>query len=139
MLESVGGDQDRAIDALLGMSDPEYKGESLAAVQSEQPALVCSICPQFRYLFLTALQSQTELDEQFARHLMIEEQQQRQQQWVDANQRPPVTYQSHPSQRRWNSQTQPGEGGVMAENSMGDLQEQFSRIAESQLLYRSWA
>ncbi|KAG5715347.1 hypothetical protein E4T56_gene17101, partial [Termitomyces sp. T112] len=27
VLDSVNGDQDRAIDALLGMSDPEYKGE----------------------------------------------------------------------------------------------------------------
>jgi hypothetical protein len=28
VLESVGGDQDRAIDALLGMSDPDYKSEA---------------------------------------------------------------------------------------------------------------
>jgi len=114
VLESVGGNQDRAIDTLLVMSDPEYKGEPPAAVQSEQPAL-----------------SQTELDEQFARHLMLEEQQQRQQQWVNANQQPPATYQSHPSQQRWNSQAQPGEGGAVATNSAGDFQEQFSKIAES--------
>ena len=62
---------------------------------------------------------------------MIEEQQQRQQQWVNANHRPPVAYESHPSQRRWNSQAQPDEGGPVAENSMGDLQEQFNKIAES--------
>ena len=49
MLDSVGGNQDRAIDALLGISDPEYKSEPLVAVQSEQPPLVRSICPQFRY------------------------------------------------------------------------------------------
>lgn len=45
MLDSVGGNQDRAIDALLGMGDTEYKGEPLAAVQSEQPPLVRSIRP----------------------------------------------------------------------------------------------
>lgn len=28
VLESVGGDQDSAIDALLGMSDPEYRSDS---------------------------------------------------------------------------------------------------------------
>lgn len=139
MLESVGGNQDRAIDALLGMSDPEYKGEPPATVQPEQLALVRSICPRFLILlFLTMLQSQTELDEQFARHLMLEEKQQRQQQWVDADPRPPAAYQSHPSQRRWNSQTQPDEGRVVSENSMGDLHEQFNKIAESQPLYCSW-
>lgn len=52
MLDSVGGNQDRAIDALLGMSDPEYKGEPPAAVyvQQEQPVLVRSICLRFRLL-----------------------------------------------------------------------------------------
>lgn len=64
---------------------------------------------------------------------MIEEQQQRQQQWANANanRRPPVAYESHPSQRRWNSQAQPDEGGAVAENSMGDFQEQFNKFAES--------
>ena len=62
---------------------------------------------------------------------MIEEQQQRQQQWVNTNRRPPVAYESHPSQRRWNSQAQPNEDGAVAENSMGDFHEQFNKIAES--------
>ena len=87
--------------------------------------------PNPNTIFLTTLQSQTELDEQFARHLMIEEQQQRQQQWVNTNRQPPVAYESHPSQRRWNSQPQPDEGGAMAENSTGDFHEQFNKIAES--------
>ena len=77
------------------------------------------------------LQSQTELDEQFARHLMLEEQQQRQRQWANANRQPPVAYESQPSQRSWNSQPQPDEGGPVAENSMGDIQEHFNKIAES--------
>lgn len=37
MLESVGGDQDRAIDMLLGMSDPEYVSQATPA-----PVQVCS-------------------------------------------------------------------------------------------------
>ena len=47
VLESVRGNQDRAIDALLVMGDPEYKGEPHAAVHSEQPPLVRYICARF--------------------------------------------------------------------------------------------
>jgi hypothetical protein len=90
------------------------------------------LAPNSDTSFLTAaLQSQTELDEQFARHLMLEEQQQRQQQWGNANQRPPVAYESQPSQRSWNSHPPPVEGGTVSENSMGEFQEQFNKIAES--------
>ena len=76
------------------------------------------------------------MDEQFARHLMLEEQQQQQQQqqWLSTDQRPPVTYQSRLSQQRWNSEAQPGETGFVADKSAGDFQEQFSKIAESQSL-----
>ena len=70
-------------------------------------------------------QSQTELDEEFARHLMLEEQQQRQ--WFNANQRLQATYQSQPNQT---SQDQPGDG-FLADRPTGDFQEQFNRIAES--------
>jgi hypothetical protein len=52
VLESVGGNQDRAIDALLGMSDPEYKGEPPTTVQPEQLALVRSICPRILILLI---------------------------------------------------------------------------------------
>lgn len=55
MLESVGGNQDRAIDALLVMSDPEYKGEPPAAVYVQQPALVRSIPSSSDILFPNAL------------------------------------------------------------------------------------
>ena len=55
MLDSVGGNQDRAIDALLVMGDPEYKGEPPAAVQSQQPPLVRSICPPIQILYLLLL------------------------------------------------------------------------------------
>jgi len=59
---------------------------------------------------------------------MLEEQQEQQQQWVNANQRSP---QSHPSQQRRNSQAQPAEAGPEAEKSVTDFQEQFSKFAES--------
>ena len=66
---------------------------------------------------------------------MLEEQQQRQQQWVNVSQRPPVAYESQPSQRSWNSQSvpqsQPDESGAVSENPMGDFHEQFNKIAES--------
>lgn len=40
VLESVGGDQDRAIDMLLGMSDPEYVPQAAPApVQVSLPSL----------------------------------------------------------------------------------------------------
>ncbi|KAK2464169.1 hypothetical protein APHAL10511_003626 [Amanita phalloides] len=55
ILQSVGGDQARAIDALLGMSDPQYKSEATSN-RSEQAL------------------SQVDLDEQLARRLMLEEQ-----------------------------------------------------------------
>ena len=46
VLESVGGDQDRAIDMLLGMSDPNY-------VPQEPPTVVqvhCILSEETHYL-----------------------------------------------------------------------------------------
>ncbi|SJK97176.1 uncharacterized protein ARMOST_00427 [Armillaria ostoyae] len=60
VLDSVHGDQGHAIDALLGMSDPEYKGES----RPVEPVM-----------------TQTELDEQLARRLLLEDEQQQQAAW----------------------------------------------------------
>ncbi|KAF8160687.1 hypothetical protein B0H34DRAFT_795571 [Crassisporium funariophilum] len=120
VLESVGGNQDLAIDALLGMSDPDYQSDPTPQAASPQPEL-----------------SQTDLDEQFARRLMLEEQQQQQQQWVDANanagQRPPTVYQSQPPRAGWNPQgqnsPQAGSGGGTERPS--EFQEQFNKIAET--------
>lgn len=39
VLESVGGDQDRAIDLLLGMNDPDFRSEAMPPTQ--QPQMVC--------------------------------------------------------------------------------------------------
>ena len=44
VLESVGGDQDRAVDTLLGMSDPEYVPQATPApVQVSLPSLHISV------------------------------------------------------------------------------------------------
>ena len=46
VLQSVSGNQERAIDALLGMSDPDYRSEALAteAVTPQLPVtLVCHL------------------------------------------------------------------------------------------------
>jgi len=112
VLESVGGNQDRAIDMLLGMSDPDY-------VPQEPPAPV---------------QSQTDLDEEFARRLMLEEQAQQQiqpQNWDRRGRRHDGTvYQPQASGRY--SQPQGGadsQGGQ--KDSMAEFQEQFSKIADT--------
>ncbi|KAJ3009847.1 hypothetical protein NUW54_g2652 [Trametes sanguinea] len=57
VLDSVNGDQERAVDVLLGMSDPEY----VSTQNANQPE-----------------QSNLDLDEQLARQLMMEDQQQMQ-------------------------------------------------------------
>lgn len=41
VLESVGGDQDRAIDLLLGMSDPNFKSEAPPIAAAPSPQMVC--------------------------------------------------------------------------------------------------
>lgn len=104
VLDSVNGNQDRAIDKLLGMSDPEYK--------EQHP---------------TTRADQTELDEEFARNLLIQEQE-------EANQRRRQRQQRHkpqepvPNQQRGDApgQNTPGTGPGMQE-----VTETFNRLAES--------
>lgn len=36
VLESVDGDQDRAIDLLLGMNDPDFRSEAMSPTQQPQ-------------------------------------------------------------------------------------------------------
>ncbi|KIM75984.1 hypothetical protein PILCRDRAFT_798452 [Piloderma croceum F 1598] len=106
VLESVGGNQDRAIDMLLGMSDPNY-------VPQEPPAPV---------------QSQTELDEEFARRLMLEDQQQFRQPQSQGRQAP---YQ--PRVRGRNQQQQGGADpqSGQQQDTIGEFQEQFAKIADT--------
>ncbi|GLB37813.1 putative CUE domain containing protein [Lyophyllum shimeji] len=105
VLASVNGNQDRAIDTLLGMSDPEYKGEPTP----EAPIM-----------------SQTELDEQLARRLMLEEQQEQQAAWQaqqDAR-RPRFQQQPRPPP---SAQSQ-GQGGG---DTMAEIQQQLGKFAET--------
>ncbi|KAJ4483949.1 hypothetical protein J3R30DRAFT_3679101 [Lentinula aciculospora] len=102
VLESVGGNSDRAIDVLLGMSDPEYYSESRT---TEEPVL-----------------SQEELDARFARQLYMEDQEQ-QAAWQarQQQQRPRPTF----SGRR---DSQPP---VQEKDTMTEISDQFNKIAET--------
>ncbi|KAG7446561.1 uncharacterized protein BT62DRAFT_931999 [Guyanagaster necrorhizus] len=99
VLDSVYGDQGRAIDALLGMSDPEYKDEPRSVER---------------------VMTQTELDEQLARRLLLEDQQQQQAAWQSQQ---PQWQQPIPVRR----QSQP----VPEKDTMAELGEQFNKFAES--------
>ncbi|KAF9010632.1 hypothetical protein BDQ17DRAFT_1420983 [Cyathus striatus] len=111
VLESVGGNQDHAIDALLGMSDPNYTSEA----RSEEPQL-----------------SQTELDEQLARRLMLEDQEEQQRQWQQQQRSPAVSFQSAPYQAR-QQQQQPYQGPPAGgeRDTMAEFQDQFNKFAET--------
>ncbi|KDQ27442.1 hypothetical protein PLEOSDRAFT_1083566 [Pleurotus ostreatus PC15] len=109
VLESVNWDQDQAIDMLLGMSDPEYKPEA----RPNQPP------PP----------SQTDLDEQFARQLMLQEQQAQQAAWQAAHPVPPGGGRRHAGLQP-QPQPQPAPTGEGGGQIAADLQEQFTRVAE---------
>ncbi|KIM45369.1 hypothetical protein M413DRAFT_24588 [Hebeloma cylindrosporum] len=114
VLESAGGNQDLAIDTLLGMSDPDYRSERSQPIRTEQ----------------TPVLSQEELDEQFARQLVLQEQQQQQQQWMAANggQRPPAVYHSTRPGASPQGWTPPPSQG---QERPSEFQEQFNKIAET--------
>ncbi|KAF5321384.1 hypothetical protein D9619_001527 [Psilocybe cf. subviscida] len=122
VLDSAGGNQDRAIDILLGMSDPDYRSEAPAQVQNPAPQL-----------------TQEQLDEQFARQLVMQEQQQQNQQWIQAQTDagrppPPVNYAVRPGAQTW--QPQPGQqtwqsGPQLQQERPSEFQEQFTKIAET--------
>ncbi|KAG1725402.1 uncharacterized protein EDB91DRAFT_1062246 [Suillus paluster] len=125
VLQSANGDQDLAIDTLLGMSDPDYVSQPLAPPEQREP-------------------TQTDLDEQLARRLMLEEEQAAQQQW-----RPSQQDQGHQSYqpRRSTSTSRGGWGGAGDEtgrydstaqggnppqrDTMADFQDGFNKIAET--------
>ncbi|KDR75089.1 hypothetical protein GALMADRAFT_248978 [Galerina marginata CBS 339.88] len=121
VLQSANGNQDRAIDVLLGMSDPDYRSEQPAQTSPQPvPAL-----------------SQEDLDEQFARQLVMQEQQQQQARWMQSQpQGGPAVYQ-RPAGRgggAWapapgSQQPQPQQGQGQA--PMAEFQEQFIKIAET--------
>ncbi|KAI0666017.1 hypothetical protein C8Q78DRAFT_1072766 [Trametes maxima] len=111
VLDSVNGDQDRALDILLGMSDPNY----VSTQPTNQPE-----------------QTSVDLDEQLARQLMLEDQQQQQQQrhatgtsWPRRDQAD-VPYQAR--QAQGGQQRPPQEGG---RTDLQELQRTMGQIAES--------
>jgi len=100
VLDSVNGDQDKAIDILLGMSDPEYK-------EQHSPNA-----------------DQTELDEQFARNLLIQEQEEanRRRQERHAPQEPvPYQQRAHP----------PGQNPSGTNPGVQEVADTFNKLAES--------
>lgn len=103
VLDSVNGNQDRAIDKLLGMSDPEY--------QEQQPSTIVN---------------QTELDEEFARNLLIQEREEasyrRHQQRRDAPQ-DPVPHQQ--------PEDAPGQNSSGTGPNVQEFTDTFNRLAES--------
>ncbi|KAJ7661676.1 hypothetical protein B0H17DRAFT_1094205 [Mycena rosella] len=102
VLDSVNGNTDNAIDALLGMSDPDYTSEQAAAPQAPQ--------------------TQEELDEQLARTLMLEDERE-EHAWRAQQQQPPP--QQRPQAQRLASD------GAPERDTMQEFQEQFNKFAEN--------
>jgi len=100
VLDSVGGDQDGAIDKLLGMSDPEYKEQHSTHAD------------------------QTELDEQFARNLLIQEQEEANRRRQQS--RPPQV--PVPYQQREHT---PGQNPSGTNPNMQEVADTFNKLAES--------
>ncbi|KAJ7873923.1 hypothetical protein B0H14DRAFT_3859985 [Mycena olivaceomarginata] len=101
VLDSVQGDTDQAINALLSMSDPDYHADPTP--------------PQARP------QTQEELDEQLARTLMLEDERSHHA-WRAQQQQEP---QQRPEPRRQ------GSSGAPEKDTMQEFQEQFNKFAET--------
>ncbi|KAJ3519892.1 hypothetical protein NMY22_g12995 [Coprinellus aureogranulatus] len=117
VLESVNGNQERAIEALLGMSDPDYKPDTPVTTQAPARPM-----------------SQEELDEQLARRLMLEEQEEQQARWYAHQQQ---QQQQRPWPQRQNSRPPEGQqtsprpaGSTQASDTMADIQQSLSKAAE---------
>lgn len=121
VLQSVNGDQDLAIDTLLGMSDPDYVSQPVPPPVQREP-------------------TQTDLDEQLARRLMLEEEQAAQNQW-----RPPQQEQVPQSYQQRRSTGRDRAGGDETgrydntartvtppqRDTMAEFQDGFNKIAET--------
>lgn len=122
VLDSVNGNTDRAIDALLGMSDPDYTSDHHAEPQAQAPQV------RFSPLFIRTKdkyvsQTQEELDEQLARTLMLEDERE-QHAWRAQQQQPPP---------RPQAQRRTSEGPER--DTMTEFTEQFNKIAESTCIH----
>jgi len=129
VVDSVGEDQDRAVDALLSMSDPDH----VSAVQppAAQPPVT----------------TQTQLDEEFARQLLLEDEeryardraarQQHQQQQQQLRQFPyaqrtsAVTVPPQQQQQQGRGSSPQSPPSQRERDTMSDVQDQFSKLAES--------
>ncbi|KAG2148745.1 uncharacterized protein EDB93DRAFT_1084788 [Suillus bovinus] len=108
VLQSVNGDQDLAIDTLLGMSDPDYVSQPPPPPPEQREP------------------TQTDLDEQLARRLMLEEEQAAQNQWRPPQQgQGPQSYQSRWYDSRAQAVTPP------QRDTMTEFQDGFNKIAET--------
>ncbi|KEP48388.1 CUE domain protein [Rhizoctonia solani 123E] len=123
VLEATGGDKDQAVDSLLAMSDPDY-----AQSQARNAPAVPEVAPGAGANAQGRQLTQTELDEEFARRLMLEEEEQANAGgWQPANNQysHSVPYQQY--QRRSGEYQRPpatGAGGGFGEIA-GGLQQQF--------------
>ncbi|KAG9090472.1 hypothetical protein FS749_000512 [Ceratobasidium sp. UAMH 11750] len=115
VLEATGGDRDQAVDSLLAMSDPDYAPTQTqttgggAPNQGRQP-------------------TQTELDEEFARRLMLEEEQAAHGgAWPPRDQTSAhnVSYQTYQPRRSGEYQRPSGTGGGSIGGMANDFQQQF--------------
>ncbi|KAH9058769.1 hypothetical protein EDB87DRAFT_1832410 [Lactarius vividus] len=125
VVDSVDGDQDRAVDALLSMSDPDHVPSS-AGAPAQPPAT-----------------TQTQLDEEFARQLMLEDEQryargqiarqQQQQQQQQLRQFPYAqrTTTAGTPQQQDRGGSPPSPPSQRERDTMTDVQEQFNKLAES--------
>ena len=133
MLDTVGGDHDRAADVLLGMSDPSF----IPPAPPPPPSALDPFQPTPTY---DERLSQEALDEEFARRLALEEQENATRTWTRLEDSPSyLMYQpyqgrrssrssrSGQSQSLSQSQSQQGQGG---RDTMTEFQDGFNRIAE---------
>jgi len=144
----VDGDQDRAVDALLAMSDPDHVPVQLAAATNEQPSQVRHVIkanqPTTPTLTHPVKAEQTQLDEEFARQLLLEDEQQYARDQIALRQQQeqmrqfPYAQRTHPSihrgdaaQQQPQQQPQPQPQSLPQRDTMTDMQEQFSKLAES--------
>jgi hypothetical protein len=145
----VGGDQDRAVDALLAMSDPDHV-PAQPAVANEQPSHVRHVIIILLRFYPQTNQpttptphtpvkaDQTQLDEEFARQLLLEDEQQyardqialRQQQQQEQMRQFPYAQRTQPSIHRGDA-AQQQQQSLPQRDTMSDMQEQFSKLAES--------
>lgn len=77
VLETCGGSTDRSIEQLLTMTDENFKPDELESVRREE-AVSSTPLLMGKVLKLTMSQSQVDLDEEFARSLVMQDEQHRQ-------------------------------------------------------------